>query len=567
MSTARSFEQKEFDVLVIGGGLAGMRAALAAAAAGVRTALLLKGVLGHSGSSAIAGGGLAAVMDVSDVPDDTVEQHFEDTLASGDYVNDAELVRELVSQSAGAIRELEEMGARFVQKEDGETEVFLAPAHSHRRSVRVEGGGPAQMIGPLAEYVRAQPVEVMEHTTVLEMLRSDRDRAAGVIAIERERLMLIRTKAIVLASGGAGRIYPLTSNMPESTGDGYALALRSGLALTGMEFVQFTPTALAYPEELAGTSTGGVLLGLPGTRLWNSRSERFMEKYDPVRKEASTRAILSRAIQTEVVEGRGSPHGGVYLDLTGNPPDVLERLAAPFIKKLEPFGLDIRRQPIEIAPAVHYFMGGVEINPRTETRVLGLYAAGEVAGGVQGSNRLSSNSLSDVNVFGKIAGEQAASYARTHGPYAPWQALAEAARIELDPFHRLDDDDDRAKIQLDEVHTSLKQVMFAHAGLVRDEQSMKRGIEEIARLRGELDALTPLRTADLKQCYELRNMLDVAEAVTRSALYRKESRGAHYRIDYPEKNDERWRVAIRVFGRPGYLEVEERRFSQPAGAA
>jgi succinate dehydrogenase/fumarate reductase flavoprotein subunit len=566
MSTARVFERKDFDVVVIGGGLAGMRAALASVGAGARTGLMLKGVLGQSGSSAIAGSGLAAVMDVSDVPEDNIELHFEDTLASGDDLNDPELVRELVTHAAQAIRELEEIGAQFVRKDNGEVEVFLAPAHSHRRSVRVHGGGTAQMIGPLAEYVRRQPLELMTHTTALEILRNDRDHAAGVIAISGERLMLIRAKSIVLAAGGAGRIYPLTSNMPESTGDGYAMALRNGLALTRMEFVQFTPTALAWPEELAGTSTGGVLLGLPGTRLLNSRNERFMEKYDPVRKEASTRAILSRAIQTEVVEGRGSPHGGVYLDLTGNDPQTLERLAAPFMKKLEPYGIDIRRQPIEIAPAVHYFMGGVEINARTETTVAGLYAAGEVAGGVQGSNRLSSNLLSDVNVFGKIAGEQAASYARSHGTFAEWDALAEAARVELDPFHR-SDDDDHARIELDEVHAGLKQVMFSHAGLVREETLLKRGIEEIARLRGDLDALTPLGTHDLKQCYEVRNMLDVGEAVTRSALHRRESRGAHYRLDYPEKNDARWRVAIRVFGKPGDLETEERPLPATTGTA
>jgi fumarate reductase (CoM/CoB) subunit A len=561
MSATRVFDRREYDVLVIGGGLAGMRAALAASASGARTGLMLKGVLGSSGSSAIAGGGLAAVMSVSDVPEDDIDKHYADTLASGDYVNDPELVRVLVREAADAIRELEVMGARFVRKADSEIEVFLAPAHSYRRSVRVEGGGTAQMIGPITEYMRRQPLELLERTSALEILRGTEGVAAAVIAIAGERLLLVRAKTIVLATGGAGRIYPLTSNMAESTGDGYAMALRSGLALTGMEFVQFTPTALAYPEALAGTSTGGVLLGLEGTRLFNARGERFMEKYDPVRKEASTRAILSRAIQTEVVEGRGSPHGGVYLDLTRNPPDVLERLAAPFMKKLEPYGIDIRRQPIEIAPAVHYFMGGVEISPRAQTSMSALYAAGEVTGGVQGSNRLSSNSLSDVNVFGRIAGEEAAAYARAHGTHADWLALTDAARIALDPWHRIDSDEP-AKIALNELHASLKQVMFAHAGLAREERSLEKGLDQIQRLRGELDAQTPLATADLKQCFETRNMLDVAEAVTRSALRRRESRGAHYRIDYPEKNDARWRVAVRVYGTPGNLQVDER----PVGA-
>ena len=552
------YDRREFEVLVIGGGLAGMRAALASAANGARTALMLKGTPGRSGSSAIAGGGLAAVMDVADVPQDSIQKHFDDTMTAGDCINDPQLVQALVTHAGTAIRELGEMGARFVRGSGGEIEVFLAPAHSFRRSVRVEGGGTARMIGPLTEYLRRQPIDIIENATALTLLR-DGDRAAGALAIRGERLILIRAQAVVLASGGAGRIYPLTSNMAESTGDGYAMALRSGLALTGMEFVQFTPTALAFPDALAGTSTGGVLLGLPGTRLWNASNERFMEKYDPVRKEASTRAIVSRAIQTEVVAGRGSPNGGIYLDLTANDADTLERLAAPFMKKLEPYGIDIRRQPIEIAPAVHYFMGGIEINARCETGVPGLYAAGEVAGGVQGSNRLSSNSLSDVNVFGRIAGEGAASHASGHATFADWDALERNAQLELDPFYG--GSGEPRRLALDGVHASLKQTMFAHAGIVRDAQSMGRGIEEIARLRGELDALTPLGASDLKQCYEIRNMLDVAEAVTRCALHRKESRGAHFRADFPQKDDARWRVALRVCGHPGSLEVDERKLA------
>jgi len=331
-----------------------------------------------------------------------------------------------------------------------------------------------------------------------------------------------------------------------------------------MEFVQFTPTALAYPEALAGTSTGGVLLGLEGTRLWNSRQERFMERYDAVRREASTRAILSRAIQAEVVEGRGSPHGGVYLDLTRNDAQTLERLAAPFMKKLAPHGIDIRRDPIEIAPAVHYFMGGVEIDRRAQTRLPGLYAAGEVAGGVQGSNRLSSNSLSDVNVFGRIAGGEAAAQARSILALPAWEPLEQAARDELGETLRPHAERDARR--LSEMHGALKHIMFAHAGLVREAAAMQRGVEEIARLRRELEGLIGVDRADLKGFYEMRNMLDVAEAVTRSAMHRKESRGAHSRADYPEKDDARWRVAIRTHGMPGALQTSEKILQPTVGA-
>ncbi len=554
----------DFDVLVIGGGLAAIRAAVAAAGAGARTAMMLKGVLGRSGSSAIAGGGLAAVTGVSDVPEDSVEKHYLDTLASGDYVNDPDLVKRLVLDAPRAIRELEAMGAEFVRKEGGEIEVFLAPAHSCRRSVRVAGGGTARMMGPLADYVRRQPVTLLESTTALEILRDD-GRAAGVAAVRGSDLVLVRAAAIVLAAGGAGRIYPLTSNMAESTGDGYAMAMKCGLALTGMEFVQFTPTALAYPAELEGTSTGGVLLGLPGTRLLNGAGERFMERYDPERKEASTRAILSRAIHTEVVEGRSSPHGGVLLDLTGNDPDTLVKLAAPFMKKLEPHGIDIRRRPIEIAPAVHYFMGGVEINALAETALPGLYCAGESAGGVQGSNRLSSNSLSDVNVFGAIAGREAAGFARTHGPAGGRKRLARAGRLALAARHAA-----RAKSagkRLRALHAELKRVMFSSAGLIRDARSMARGLTAIARLRREVTKLAPVPARELRPFFELMNMLDTGEAVTRSALLRTESRGAHFRADFTRRDDARWRVATRVWRAGAAMHVAERKLSTPSGEA
>ncbi len=546
------FKRSEYDVLVIGGGLAAMRAALEASARGARTAMMLKGVAGASGSSAIAGGGLAAVMSGTDEPADDIDRHYADTLAAGDHVNDPELVRTLVREAGDAIRELEAMGAEFVRSTNGGIAVFLAPAHTARRSVRVEGGGTARLVGPLTEHLRKQPIAVLERATALEILPGG-GAARGVVAVQEGELLLVRAKAIVLASGGAGRIYPLTSTMAESTGDGYAMALRCGLALTGMEFVQFTPTALAYPDPLAGTSTGGVLLGLPHTRLWNAKHERFMERYDPERKEASTRAILSRAIQTEVVEGRGSPHGGVFLDLTRNDAETLERLAAPFMSKLAPHGIDIRRDPIEIAPAVHYFMGGIEIDALAQTRMPGLYAAGEVTGGVQGSNRLSSNSLSEVNVFGRIAGRQAAQYAKLVQSRVG-ERLDEAALERL----RYRADAKAMDALLDAFHVRLKQVMFAHAGIVRDADSMHAGIRAIAGLRTELAAAGPPGPADLKRYYEVANMLDVGEAVTRSALHREESRGSHFRTDFPASNDARWRVVTRVSGEPGALRVSER---------
>ncbi len=551
-------ENIDSDVLVIGGGLAAIRAALAAERAGARTAIVLKGKLGKSGSSAIAGGGLAAVLGISDVQEDSPERHFVDTLAAGDFVNDPDLVRQLVLRAPQAIRELQELGAEFVRKPAGEIEVFLAPAHSCRRSVRVAGGGTGRLMEPLAHAVRDTEISVYEDAAVLELLQ-DENRAAGAVALMNGELVLMRAKAIVLATGGAGRVYPLTSTMEEATGDGYAMGLRNRLALTGMEFVQFTPTALAYPKALEGTSTGGVLLGLPGTRLWNERRERFMERYDPERREASTRAILSRAIQTEVVEGRGSPHGAVYFDLTGNDAETLRRLAAPFMAKLAPFGIDITRDPIEIAPAVHYFMGGIEINAVAETGVPGLYAAGEVAGGVQGSNRLSSNSLSDVNVFGAIAGGQAACYALSLEEASAWKTLDERAKELLASCVRKNRPAQGKALAA--MHGELKRIMFSSAGIVRDAFGLAAGLAAVSELRERLIGLAPVAPADARRFYELRNMIDVGEAVIRCAAHRTESRGAHYRSDHPERNDARWLVATRVYRDGEEMKILERDLS------
>lgn len=554
-------ERIDCDVLVIGGGFAAIRAALASAKAGARAAVMLKGVLGKSGSSAIAGGGLAAVMGVSDVPEDSIEKHYLDTLAAGDFVNDPELVKQLVVRAPQAIRELEALGVEFVKKPSGELEVFPLPAHSCSRSMRVAGGGTARMMEPLCERMRREPISLYGGTMALEVLEEG-GKAVGAVAVREGKLLVFRAGAIVLASGGAGQIYPLTSNMEESTGDGYAIAMRSGLALTGMEFLQFNANALAHPKELEGTSTGGVLLGLPGTRLWNKHRERFMEKYDSVRKEASTRATLSRAIQTEVAEGRGSPHGGVFLDLTRNDAEMLKRLVAPLIARLAPHGIDITRDPIEIAPVVHYFMGGVEVNALSETGLPGLYAAGEVTGGAHGSNRLQSNSLSEVNVFGHLAGEQAAGFAARTGKRCGWRPLELTAKERLSWPRRRREHDKPAAEQLKALHAALKRVMFASAGLVRNAATMRQGLTAIRALRARLCASGPVLTTALKRFYEVRNMLDVGEAVTLSALYRKESRGAHFRTDYPDRDDARWLVATRVFWKGKEMSITERSLAE-----
>lgn len=543
----------EVDVVVIGGGLAGIRAAVQSNQAGAKTAMLLKGEVGKSGSSSIAGGGLAAVIGSNE--EDSVEKHFLDTLTSGDFVNDAKMVRKMVALAPQAVHELKQLGVEFYCKE-GEIQLFLAPAHSYKRSIRCAGGGTARMMAPLSQYVHEQPIQVLENTAVLEILEHE-GRVIGVLAVQEDRsLILIRCRAIVLASGGAGRIFPLTSNKEEMTGDGFSIALQHGLSLIGMEFVQFTPTALAFPKELEGTSTGGILLGLEGTRLWNKDRERFMEKYDPQRKEASTRAIVSRAIQKEIMEGRGTPNGGVYLDLTQNDAAILDNIALHFMKKLDPFGINLKEDLLEIAPAVHYFMGGVEVKPTTETELFGLFAAGEVTGGIQGSNRLSSNALTEANVFGKLAGEAASTFAMQQ-TFSDWGLLHEFGKQKL--INKLDlHKGVSLEKELTEIYEQIQQVMFYSVGLERNEEQLVSGIEKLSSIREQLQLLPEGNITQLRKRYEVTRMIDVAEAVVKSAHLRKESRGAHYRSDFSERNDEEWLSTVRATMKNNMIIVEKR---------
>lgn len=536
-----------------------MRAALECALAGSRTAMLLKRTVGDSGSSAIAGGGLAAVMNAASEPADSVDTHFMDTLRAGDYINDSRLVRVLVDNAPEEVRRLERLGAEFVY-EDGDIQPFLAPAHTHRRSVRGVGGGASRIVGPVARCVEESPVQMFGNTVALDVLRN-RGRVVGLVAVgDDSSSLLFRCSAVVLASGGAGQLFSLTSNSMENTGDGLGLALRNQLCLTGMEFIQFTPTALASPKELEGTSTGGVLLGLDGARLWNVKRERFMEVYDPVRLETSTRAVVSRAIHKEVVEGRGTPHGGVYLDLTNTSAEKLRSIASHFMRKLEPYGIDLTRDWLEIAPAAHYFMGGVEIAPDTTTGVPGLFAAGEVSGGVQGSNRLSSNALSEANVFGCLAGRRASGHAAKADP-AGWSTVRGLAEAIL----RKGLDGQRGDSVTDAVHElrcEIQDTLFASAGLERTEDGLTAGVNRLDSVARDLRDLSPHDLGELRILYEMDNLLNAGYSIIWSALARRESRGAHFRTDYPDRDDDTWLASTRAYLRDGVVQVERRPQSQ-----
>ncbi len=531
-------ETVQCDVLVIGGGLAGVQAARMARQAGASVLMALKGTLGSSGNSPMAGGGFAAALRIAD-PQDSPDVHFADTMAGGGNVNRADLVRVMVEQAPAAVLELHRLGVKFAMAGDQIAQV-QAPAQTYRRGVRTAGGGSVQMMQVMADVTRSAGVDVVEGVTLSDLLlRSGAVVGAVGFVPSRDALLAIQARAVVLACGGAGRVYPLTSNHREITGDGYAMAYRAGARLADMEFVQFTPTALAYPPEMRGMSAGGSLLGQKGAKLLNRLGERFMTRYDPDRMERTTRAIASQAIFKEIVEGRGTEHGAVYLDVTEVDPVDLQNIAGPQIRQLRQYGVDMLKEPIELAPAVHHCMGGVVIDTRCRTDIPGLFAAGEVEAGIHGANRLNSNALSEAAVFGKIAGQEAAAYAAS-APLIPLDPeKLERARAEMESLVR-------PGTSPEALVERLQTLMLAGAGLERRAEALEAALADLARLRAEADAVGAASAAEIPRIVELRNMLEVGEIIQRAALMRRESRGAHFRADFPGQNDDEWLANIVV---------------------
>ncbi len=531
-------ETIQCDVLVIGGGLAGTRAAMAARKAGASVCVVLKGKLGTSGNSYLAGGRIAAVMRTADRNDST-EIHYNDTMAAGNHINNAAMVRAMVEQAPAAILEMDELGVAFVKEGAGIAQ-YQAPAHTFRRAVPTSGGGSIQMMGVMADATRASGAQVAEGITLLDLLKRDGAVVGAVgYSAERDALVAFESKAVLLASGGAGRLYPLTSNHPEITGDGYAMAYRAGARLADMEFVQFTPTTFAHPPAMRGGTAGGSLLGQEGAKLLNSLGERFMTKYDPERMERTTRAIAARAMYREIVEGRSSEHGGVYLDVTAVDHGILENLSGAQIRKLRSYGIDMFTQPIELAPAVHFCMGGVLVDLQGNTGIPGLFAAGEATSGIHGANRLNSNGLTEALVFGGIVGREAAAYAMGQPQSAMNSQGLERARQQMEGIKK-------PGSAVEPMVESLRSLILAGAGLERCAADTEKALSGLARLRTEAEGAGAESPADVPRILELRNMLEVAEILFKAALLRTESRGAHYRSDFPKQNDAEWLANIVV---------------------
>ena len=534
------YETREHDVLIIGAGGAGLRAAVSAAEDhGLSVGIVTKSLLGKA-HTVMAEGGIAAAVGNVD-REDSWRQHFIDTMKSGKFLNNWQMVETFAKEAPDRVIELEQWGALFNRTPEGKISQRAFGGHTYRRLSHVGDRTGLELIRTMQEKVLATDAKVYMETTVTKLLKTN-GRVVGALAYTREsgKFIHFKAKAVVMATGGWGRIFKVTSNSWEGTGDGVVLSYDVGAELVDMEMMQFHPTGMVWPPGVRGLLVTEGVRG-EGGLLRNSEGKRYMENYDKEKMELSTRDVVARANYTEVQEGRGSEHGGVYLDITHlGYEGSMKKLPTMHEQFLKLADIDISKEAMEVFPTVHYTMGGVMIDAETcASTVPGLFAAGEVAGGLHGANRLGGNSLSDLLVFGRRAGEGAAAYVKESVHSADVEereVVKEIGRV-LEPLEKKEDGESPYLIQQE-----LQAAMMEHANLMRDGDSLKEGLGKVLALKDRLAKISVpgsrLFNPGWHTTQDVRYLVQISEIIVRTALERTERRGAQWRLDYDGPDDE-----------------------------
>ena len=548
MSVLDRFETHTYDVLVIGAGGAGLRAAIEASACGAKVALICKSLLGKAHTVMAEGGIAAALANVDN--QDNWQTHFKDTMKGGKFLNNYRMAELHAKESPERVIELEKWGALFDRTQEGKILQRAFGGHSYKRLSHVGDRTGLEMIRTLQDKGVHMGIDVYMECTVTRLFKTN-GKISGAFAYWREngRFIVFNAKAVILATGGVGKAYKITSNSWEYTADGQILAYKAGAELIDCEFVQFHPTGMIWPPGVIGLLVTEAVRG-EGGLLKNNKGERFMQKYDPAKMELSTRDVVARAIYTENKEDRGSPHGGAFLDISHKGAEYIKKkLPSMYHQFKELADVDITIGPMEVGPTCHYSMGGVRVDAETAlTNIPGLYACGEVAAGLHGANRLGGNSLSDLLVFGRRAGMYAAEYTRLDKEILQIKDTdINMAEKEMTGFFENKSDENPYTI-----HTELQELMQNNVGIFRVEGDLKHAISELKTLsvRAENVKVTGSRMYNpgWHMAYDLKNMILYSEAIAKCALQRKESRGAHSRIDFPNTDPEhgRWNSIVKM---------------------
>lgn len=527
------------DVLIIGSGGAGSRAAIEVDNNGLNSIIVSKGLSFRSGCTGMAEGGYNAVFKTVD-KDDSIEAHIKDTLKGGSFLNDKRLVDILINESPKRLIDLENYGALFDRQESGEIDQRPFGGQTYRRTCYQGDRTGAELLNALKEEIIKRDIECIEEVMITSLV-TDENQVIGATGLDLKdsSLLYFKAKAVILASGGAGQLYPVTSNTFQKNGDGFAIAYRAGANLIDMEQIQFHPTGMVTPESKKGVLVTEAVRA-EGGKLINKDGERFMSKYAPEKMELATRDVVARSIYQEIIEGRGTENNGVYLDISHLDDDYIDEKLETMVLQFENVGADIKNEPIEVAPTAHHFMGGLKINTDASTSLKNLFGAGEVCGGVHGANRLGGNALADTQVFGKIAGESASECCgRTELKSNEKQVEKEALRIESLIK--------KGTIKPNKFKENIKKLMWEKVAIVRDEKSLNEALKILQEMQDELNSLDvndkKQYNDDLVAALEVINMVEVCILVVKSAILRRESRGAHFRSDYPESKDE-WKKSI-----------------------